>query len=81
MNSEVYRLITSNAFLGNVPATATKHRQLKTFTDERCNRPVHRCENTQLINKKLLEARYLDLLKKGTKMADLLEIESTVKRK
>lgn len=34
--------------------------------------------SSQLVNKRALEARYLELLKKGTKIKDLLEIEDKV---
>jgi hypothetical protein len=63
-------------FLSSVPETAehidSKNIHMRDATSEYIDL------NAQLINKKALEARYLDLLKKGTKIKDLLEIENTV---
>jgi hypothetical protein len=63
-----------DAFLGNVSATATKIDSKNIRMSDVTAQFID--VKTRLDNKKLLEARYLDLLKKATKMADLLEIES-----
>jgi hypothetical protein len=63
-------------FLSSVPETAeridSKNIHMRDATSEYIDL------NAQLINKKALEARYLELLKKGTKIKDLLEIENKV---
>jgi hypothetical protein len=63
-----------NAFLINVSANAesvdSKNIRIKDVTTQFID------VTTQLTNKKKLEERYLDLLKKGSKIADLLEIEN-----
>lgn len=63
-----------DAFLGSVSSTATKidskNISIKDVTTEFID------TKTRLENKKLLEARYLELLKRATKISEMLEIEN-----
>ncbi|TFF33305.1 DUF4349 domain-containing protein [Mucilaginibacter psychrotolerans] len=63
-----------DAFLGSVASTATKidskNISIKDVSTEFID------TKTRLENKKLLEARYLELLKRATKISEMLEIEN-----
>lgn len=63
-----------DAFLGNVSATATKIDSRNIRIQDVTAQFID--VKTRLNNKKLLETRYQDLLKKATKISDLLDIEN-----
>jgi truncated hemoglobin YjbI len=63
-----------DAFLGNVSATATKIDSRNIRIQDVTAQFID--IKTRLNNKKLLENRYQDLLKKATKISDLLDIEN-----
>ncbi|GAA4336610.1 hypothetical protein GCM10023149_45580 [Mucilaginibacter gynuensis] len=63
-----------DGFVSNVSATAVKIDSRSIRATDVTTQYID--NKTRLDNKKLLEARYLDLLKKATKISDLLEIEN-----
>ena len=63
-----------DGFVSNVSATAVKIDSRSIRATDVTTQYID--NKTRLDNKKLLEARYLDLLKKATKINDLLEIEN-----